>query len=151
MTLTESYWPAEDIGEPIEDLTVGGLLRRVATEVPDRTALVAGVFEPSERRRWTYSELLADAETVAKALLERFEPGEKVAIWAPNIAEWTLLEFGAGLAGVTLVTVNPAFQSQEVDYVLRQSKSSGVFLLPEFRAATTCGRRLKRSAPICQS
>ncbi|MEM8903775.1 MAG: AMP-binding protein [Actinomycetota bacterium] len=131
-TLTESYCPATD-GPPIRDLTVGGLLREAAADTPHTTALVAGMPEPSERRRWTYGELLAESERVARALLARFEPGERVAVWAPNVPEWVMLEFGCGLAGVVLVTVNPAFQAQEVDYVLRQSGASGVITMPEFR------------------
>ncbi|MEO1064553.1 MAG: AMP-binding protein [Actinomycetota bacterium] len=131
-TLTESYCPAFD-GPPIRELTVGGLLREAAAEAPDATALVAGMPDPADRRRWTYAELLTESERVARALLARFEPGERVAVWAPNVPEWVMLEFGCGLAGVVLVTVNPAFQSQEVDYVLRQSGASGVITMGEFR------------------
>ncbi|MGH7302049.1 MAG: AMP-binding protein, partial [Candidatus Rokuibacteriota bacterium] len=88
---------------------------------------------PEDRRRWTFEELLADAEKVAGALLERFQPGERIACWAPNIPEWILLEFGCGLAGMILVTVNPAYKPKELDYVLRQSGASGIFLADEFR------------------
>ena len=56
-----------------------------------------------------------------------------MAIWAPNIAEWVLVEYGAGLAGVVLVTVNPAYQPGELKYVLGQSRSSGICYLPSFR------------------
>src|SRR3954469_23855830 len=132
MGLTSSYWPA-DTSEPVLELTVGGLLRRAAADAPDRTALVAGVPDPSQRRRWTYAELLDESERVARALLARFQPGERVAVWAPNIPEWVLLELGAGLAGVVLVTVNPAYRPAELSYVLRQSRASGIFLVPEFR------------------
>ena len=58
--LTESYWPATD-DDVVLDLTVGGMLRRAAAEHPTRTALVEGTASP-ECRRWTYAELLADAE-----------------------------------------------------------------------------------------
>ena len=44
-----------------------------------------------------------------------------------------MVEFGAAMAGVVLVTVNPAFQPEEVKYVLTQSRSAGIFVLPEFR------------------
>ena len=130
--LTSSYWPKDETGEVVET-TVGQLLRDAAADAPDRTALVAGVPDPSARRRWTYAELLADSERAARALLARFEPGERVAVWAPNIPEWVVLEMACGLAGVVLVTVNPAYRPQELDYVLRQSGASGIFLVPEFR------------------
>ena len=113
---------------------MGSVLRESAERHHDVTAMVEGTAAPPEdRRRWTFEEVLSEAERVAGALLERFEPGERVAVWAPNIPEWILLELGAGMAGVVLVTVNPAYKSKELDYVLRQSGSSGIFLVPEFR------------------
>ena len=129
---TLSHWPA-DTSEPLLDLTVGDALRRAAAAWPDHLALVAGTAEPTERRRWTFTMLLAEAEGVARALLTRFMPGEHVAVWAPNSPEWILLEFGAALAGLTLVTVNPAFLPAELAYVLRQSRAVGLFLASEYR------------------
>jgi fatty-acyl-CoA synthase len=105
----------------------------VAAAVPQRTALVSGAPAPADRRRWTYAELLHDAERCARALRRRFEPGERVAIWAHNLPEWLVVEYGAALAGLTLVTVNPSFQPGEVRYVLGQSRSAGVLLVPEVR------------------
>jgi fatty-acyl-CoA synthase len=67
------------------------------------------------------------------ALLSHFRPGEHVAVWAPNCPEWVLIEFGAALAGLTLVTVNPAYQAKELEYVLRQSKAVGILVAPEYR------------------
>ncbi len=133
MSLTTSYWPP-DLSAEILPTTVGGVLRQAAANAPDRTALVAGVPDPAERRRWTYSELLADAERVGRALLAHFEPGEHVAVWAPNVPEWVLLQYGAGLAGIVLVTVNPAYGPAELEYVLGQSRSAGIFLLTEYRS-----------------
>lgn len=131
-SLSTSYWERDESAEVV-DLTVGDLLRSAAAAAPDLTALVAGVPEPGDRRRWTFSELLEDSERVARALLERFEPGEKVAVWAPNIPEWILLEMGAGLAGIVLVTANPAYRPGELKYVLSQSGAAGIFLVDEFR------------------
>jgi fatty-acyl-CoA synthase len=130
--LTESHWPVVEEGA-LAEVTVGDLLRRVAAEVPERTALVEGIPEAAARRRWTYAELLSDSERAARALLGRFAPGDHVAVWAPNIPEWIVLEFGCALAGLVLVTVNPAFKPAELRYVLGQSKAVGVFLTPSFR------------------
>jgi fatty-acyl-CoA synthase len=125
-----SYVPA-DASSPLRESTVGGILREAAAETPDHVALIEGVA--GSRRRWTYAELLRDAEKVARALASRFEKGERIAVWAPNGPEWVLLEYGAGLAGLVLVTVNPSFQPKELHYVLSQSRSSGIFYLPSFR------------------
>ena len=78
--------------------------------------------------------MLRDADQAARALRTRFEPGERVAIWAPNIPEWVVLEFALAMAGLTLVTVNPAYRPSELHYVLDHSGASGIFLVPEFRS-----------------
>jgi acyl-CoA synthetase (AMP-forming)/AMP-acid ligase II len=131
--LTISHWIPDGSGPPLLDgATVGGRLREVADEVPDRVALVEGLPTP-ERRQWTFAELLADAERCARWLLKHFEPGEHVAVWAHNLPEWVLLEYGAALAGLALVTVNPSLQPAEAKYLLGQSRSAGVFLVPEVR------------------
>jgi fatty-acyl-CoA synthase len=127
-----SYWPGES-GEELLDETVGSLLRRAAERAPDTFALVEGVPEPAERRRWTYAGLLDESERAARALLGRFSPGERVAVWANNIPEWVILELAAGLAGITLVTVNPALRAAELRHVLGHSRAAGVFLRREYR------------------
>jgi fatty-acyl-CoA synthase len=134
MALSQSYaiGPSEP---PVRDITLGGLLREAASGAPQRVALVAGVADPAARRSWTYAEMLEEATTAAKALRTRFEPGERVAVWAPNIPEWVMLEFASAMAGMILVTVNPAFRASEVEYVLQQSRSSGVITATEFRGS----------------
>lgn len=132
MALTQSYWE-KDASQPVWEATVGSLLRDAAEAAPDRAALVAGVAAAGERRRWTYAELLAEAEQAAAALLARFSPGDRVAVWAPNIPEWVVLEMAAGLAGLVLVTVNPSYRPGELAYVLGQSRAAGIFYVSEFR------------------
>ena len=132
MTLTESYVPADE-SVPVLETTVGSILQAAAADSADMLALIEGVDAVDERRTWTFAELLVDAERIARALAHRFDKGERVAVWAPNIAEWVLLEYACGLAGIILVTVNPAYQSQELKYVLEQSRSAGLFYLPNFR------------------
>ncbi len=145
MELTESSWPIDTSAEVL-DVTVGDVLRAAAEQSPDDPALTAGTVDPAARRRWTYGELLADAEKVARALLARFEPGERVAVWAPNEPEWELLELGAALAGVVLVTVNPALRAQEVAYILGRSRAAGLFFAEEFRGYPM-GDVVERIAP----
>ena len=134
MTLSASCWPA-DVSQPVVDLTVGDALRGAAAEAPSTTALVEGVADPAARRRWSYAELLEASERAARALLGRFAPGDRIAVWASNIPEWMILELAAGLAGITVVTVNPALRPQELAYVLGQSQADGIFLVPAYRAS----------------
>jgi fatty-acyl-CoA synthase len=141
-----SYWPA-DTSVPVLESTVGGVVRAAADQAPGQLAMVAGMPARDDRRRWTYEQLLAESETVARGLLNRFDPGERVAIWAPNLPEWILLEFGASLAGLVLVTVNPAYRPEELCYVLRDCETSGIFMVPEFLDFRGFKRRGARCLP----
>ena len=132
IVLEASYWPA-DTSEPVLESTVGGVLRAAAAATPNGLALTAGVADPRARRQWTYAELLDEAERAARSLVSKFEPGEHIAIWAHNIPEWVILEYAIGLAGLVLVTVNPALRPDEVKYVLTQSKAAGLFHVESFR------------------
>ena len=130
--LTISYWPA-DTSAPVLDTTIGSVLRAGAKRAPDQPALIAGDPSPDRRRQWTYGQLLAEAERAAHALLARFQPGDPVAVWSGNCPEWVLLEFAAGLAGLTLVTINPAYQAEELAHVLGHSGAAGIFLATGYR------------------
>jgi fatty-acyl-CoA synthase len=127
-----SYLPA-DTSAPVLEVTVGEALRRAAAGHGARVAL-AEALPDGQGRRWSYQDLLADAERTAGQLLTRFAPGEHVAVWAANCPEWLLLEFGAALAGLTLVTVNPAYGTEELSYVLRQSQAAGLVVQERYRS-----------------
>lgn len=129
--LETSHFRATGDG-PLRDTTVGTALREASARWPDREALVETIGSMSGRR-WTYAQLLAESERLAGALLTRFVPGERVAVWAPNVPEWVLLEMAMALAGLTLVTVNPGYLPRELEYVLRQSRACGLFLVAQHR------------------
>ena len=124
-----------DTSEPVLETTVGSVLRRAAELDPDRIGLVASGLDIDSHQRWSFGELLGASEGVARALLGRFDPGEHVAVWAPNLPEWNLLQFGMGLAGLVLVPLNPAYRQAELTYALRQSRAAGIFYVPEFRGS----------------
>ncbi len=117
----------------VRDITLGELLASAAGSAPERVALIAGVADPADRREWTYAELFEQSMRTARALRKRFEPGERVAVWAPNVPEWIMMEFGAAMAGLVLVTVNPGFRANEVEYVLKQSRAAGIVVCTSFR------------------
>ena len=127
-----SRW-VEPLDDPLREDTVGALLYAAAETAPDTVALVEGVADPAARRRWRYGELRTEAEQAARALLGRFAPGERIAVWAGNSPEWVVLELAAALAGLTLVTVNPALRAGEIRHVLGHSRSAGVVLQQEYR------------------
>jgi fatty-acyl-CoA synthase len=122
-----------DRSAPVLETTVGGALLAAANLWGHKPALVEGIRDPIDRRRWSFADLAAESRIVASALLKLFEVGEHVAVWAPNGPEWVLIEFGAALAGIILVTVNPAYQEKELEYVLGQSKAVGLLVAPIYR------------------
>jgi fatty-acyl-CoA synthase len=115
--------------------------------------LIQGALETSERRKWTFQDLIEQSEQVARALLSRFEPGDRVAIWMANQPEWLLVEFGAALAGLTLVTVNPAFLDEELIFVLKQSKARGIVVQDVFRDRNLVSviERVRSDAPSLET
>ncbi|GAB2958826.1 hypothetical protein GCM10023080_018370 [Streptomyces pseudoechinosporeus] len=90
-------------------LTIGDVLRNAASTAPDRLALIE-IAPPGADRTWTYAQLLDDAEHAASWLATRFAPGERIAVWVPGIPEWVILQYGAAMAGLVLVTVSPALR-----------------------------------------
>lgn len=130
--LKEAYFPAQP-GPALRDITVGEGLREAAADRPDRLAISEVTMDGDVARRWTYAQLLADSERLAGALATRYEKGERIVVWAPNIPEWVLLEYAFALAGLVLVTANPAFQPSELRYVIEQSGAVALFLTPEYR------------------
>ena len=97
-----AYWPA-DTSQPVLEVTTGDLLRQAAGDAGTHAALIeaAPPGMPSlagaehTDRRWTYQQLLAGSEQCAHWLLGRFSPGDRITIWAPNIPEWIILQYGA--------------------------------------------------------
>ncbi len=130
--LTSSLFPAQFDGEVLE-LTVAGLLESRAAAVPAQVAVTAVDAAGALGRSWSHAELLADAQRLGLALSTRFAPGERVVVWAPNIPEWLLMEYGCAVAGLVLVTANPSFQATELRYVLEQSGSVGLFMVTSHR------------------
>ncbi|GAB2735067.1 AMP-binding protein [Salinifilum aidingensis] len=103
---------------PLLGDTIGADLDRTVASFPERDALV----ERSTGRRWTYREFLADVEALAAGLLDAgIEVGDRVGIWAPNRAEWTLVQYATAKIGAILVNINPAYRTHELEYVLGQA------------------------------
>lgn len=113
--------------------SVGEMLREAAADSPGTIALIAGAAEQADRRRWTYAELLHDAEACARMLLSCYRPGDRIAVWSPNLPEYQVVQYGVALAGMTMVTINPAFRRDEAAAVLRKSGAVACFAAKNFR------------------
>lgn len=116
----------------LEGLTIGQALRQVAERFPGQEALVM----PQYGFRATYAEFDALVDEAACGLLALgIEKGDHVAIWSTNRPEWVVLQLAAARVGAVLVTVNPAFREEELEYVLKQSDSRALFLTNAFKSS----------------
>ena len=118
--LQQSYWPADTSAELVE-MPVGMLLARRCAEHPDRVALVGTRHGTDEQVRLTYGQLHAEAARAASALSRLAEPGGSIAVWAPNMLEWNVIQYAAALAGLVLVALNPVLRDDELEYALTHS------------------------------
>ncbi|MGQ4614699.1 AMP-binding protein [Nocardia sp. R7R-8] len=103
---------------PLLGDTIGGNLDRTVAAFPDREALV----DRPTGRRWTYRALGAAVDALACGLAgQGIGKGDRVGIWAPNCAEWFLVQYATAKIGAILVNINPAYRTSELEYVLRQA------------------------------
>ncbi|MFN3457492.1 MAG: AMP-binding protein [Novosphingobium sp.] len=103
--------------EPLLEKTIGQALRDAAREWGGDLALVSR----HQGIRWNWAELDREVDRVATGLLDRgVAKGDRVGIWAPNCAEWTVLQFATARIGAILVTINPAYRTSEVEYALNK-------------------------------
>ena len=131
MTSVKSY-DAGPADVPILEETIGANFERTAAAHPHVDALV----EVATGRRWTYSELDDEINTVARGLMAAgLAAGDRIGIWAPNCAEWVLVQFAAAKIGAILVNINPAYRTHELAYVLEQSGLSMLVSATSFKSS----------------
>ena len=117
---------------PLLGETIGANLERTVARVPDREALVSchqGV-------RFTYAQFDEQVDVIARGLLDLgLERGDRLGLWAPNYAEWALIQYATAKAGVILVNLNPAYRTHELEYALGQSGCRVVIAAPSFKTS----------------
>ncbi|WLR53220.1 AMP-binding protein [Bacillus tianshenii] len=112
------------------NVTVGKLLEDVAAKQPDHEAVVYA----DQDLRYTYKEFDEVCRQTARGLMSLgLQAGEHVAIWSTNTPEWLTCQFATGKMGAVLVTVNTNYQAAELEYLLKQSDSSTIILMEQFR------------------
>lgn len=110
--------------------TIPAAAARAAEAWPDEPAVLDGA------RVWTFSELWRDARAAAGRLIERgLEPGERVAIWAPNSPEWVIAALGAQTAGAAIVPLNTRFKGREAAALIRRARCKVLFTVGSFLGA----------------
>ncbi len=116
------------------------LWRKTVPQVLAETALHHGARDatvfPEQSIRWSYSELARKVDDLAAGLLAiGIEPGDRVGIWSPNRPEWLLTQFATARIGAILVTVNPAYRSAELEYVLNKVACKAVVIAEAFKSS----------------
>lgn len=128
-----AWWSATD-GANLIDESLGSLLDAQAERFTDHTAAVFVDTRTDIETSWTYGELKVATERLARGLIGwGVDSGDHVAVMSPNRAEWILLEYALARIGAVLVTVNPALQERELDYLLTQGRISHLIFADTFR------------------
>lgn len=113
--------------------TIGRLLKRSVDLYGDQEAVVYS----KEKIRYTYKQFYDETTRVTKALIGLgVKKGEHIAIWATNVPEWLLLQFASARIGAVLVTVNTSYQTNELEYLLKQSDSTTLFFIDGFKGTS---------------
>jgi fatty-acyl-CoA synthase len=117
---------------PLLGETIGDNLARTAAAHPDADALVSC----HQDLRWSYAELDERVDRAAAALIAAgLEPGDRLGLWSPNRAEWTLVQYATARVGIIQVSVNPAYRTSELEYALRQSGCRMLVAAPAFKTS----------------
>lgn len=110
--------------------TIASLLEEKAVQYPNHEAVVYH----DRSLRYTYAQFNDHCKKIAKGLMALgIEKGENIAVWATNRIEWVSLQFATGKMGAVLVTVNTNYQAKELEYLLKQSESTTLFLIEQYR------------------
>lgn len=114
--------------EPLHGLSIGATLDIVAAANPARRAVVVP-SQPRFGRGLTYAQLLEKTNAIAAGLLRLgLGPGNKVALWSPNCAEWVVAQMACAKAGLVLVSINPASRASELEYALRKVECQALIM-----------------------
>src|SRR3954447_14861048 len=129
MTLSYANGPST---LPLRGETIGQALAGCVSAHGDREAVVSC----HEGIRLTYRQLAERVEVVARALLAAgVERGDRVGIWAPNCAEWIVIQYATARVGAILVNVNPSYRQHELDFALQKSGQSLLLYAAGFKGA----------------
>lgn len=117
---------------PILEETIGANFERMAAAHPDTDALV----DVAQGLRYTYAELNAEIDVVARGLMAiGIGKGDRVGVWAPNCAQWTVSQYALAKVGAILVNINPAYRTHELAYVLDQSGARMLIAATSFKTS----------------
>jgi fatty-acyl-CoA synthase len=107
--------------------TVGFALHDCARRYGNRDLLIF------RERRISARQLEEEVEHLALGLLALgIQKGDNVAVWLPNLPETCVTELAIARIGAAMMAINTRYKASELEYVLRQSDSSALILMPQF-------------------
>ncbi|XP_053424705.1 medium-chain acyl-CoA ligase ACSF2, mitochondrial isoform X2 [Nycticebus coucang] len=110
--------------------TVGRCLDATAQRIPDQEALVV----LHENVRLTFAQLKEEVDKAASGLLSiGLCKGDRLGMWGPNSYAWVLIQLATAQAGIILVSVNPAYQAMELEYVLKKVGCKALVFPQQFK------------------
>jgi fatty-acyl-CoA synthase len=118
--------------KPLLGITIGDMLDRTAEKFPENDALISR----HQNIRYTYREFNEKVNECARALLAiGIQKGDRVGVWAPNCAEWTIVQFATSKIGAIQVNINPSYRLHELRYALNQSGCSAIVTATAFKSS----------------
>ena len=107
--------------------TIPHLIENAVKKFQNHEAVVDGNL------RWTFKEYEQQIHSATKAFMSKgIEHGDRIAIWAPNAAEWPVAALGAHCAGAVLVPINTRFKGEEANYILSRTSAKILFTVTDF-------------------
>ena len=134
--------------QPLLGMTIGEKFDQACQQYADQDALVS----VHQNVRLTYKQLQQQVNAFACSLLKLgFKKGDRLAIWSPNCVEWTITQFAAFKAGVILVNLNPAYKSNELEFVLNKVSCKGLVIASQFKSTNYQDILTKIAPELCQA
>ncbi len=117
---------------PLLGMTIGDKFDEICATYPDNDALIVHY----QNIHWTYAQLQEKVEQCARALLAiGVKAGDRIGIWSPNTAQWTITQFATAKVGAILVNINPAYRLHELEYALNQSGTKFLVTADSFKSS----------------
>lgn len=118
--------------KPLIGMTIGDKFDQIANTYPDNDALIVR----HQGIRLTYAQLKEKVDQAARAFLAiGVKRGDRVGMWSPNCAQWTITQFATAKVGAILVNVNPAYRLHELEYAMNQSEARFLVTADSFKSS----------------
>ena len=118
--------------KPLLGITIGDMLDQTVAKYPHNEALVV----KHQNIRYNYRQFQQKINECARAFIAiGIKKGDRVGVWAPNCAEWTIVQFATSKIGAIQVNINPSYRVHELEYALNQSGCVCIVTATQFKTS----------------